>query len=86
MIRPAMEGTVHLINPDFGLVALDTRTRFTVIEQTGSDFEIGDYVSWTSDRQIGLGEVRNVSRARTIRAYFQLHGVPAAFLKVNLHL
>jgi hypothetical protein len=81
-----MEGTVHSINADLGLVAIDTAGGFTILEQTGPDFEIDDFVSWTSERSLGAGDVRNVSRGRTSRVYFQNHGVPGTFLKVNLQL
>jgi hypothetical protein len=81
-----MEGTVHAINSALGLVALDTHTGFTIVEQMGDDFEIGDFVTWTMDRPRGAGEVLNVSRGRTVRVYFQLHEVPGTFLKVNLQL
>ena len=81
-----MEGTVHSINTDQGLVAIDTSHGFTIFEQTGPDFEIDDFVSWTSERPLGAGDVHNVSRGKTVRVYFQNHGVPGTFLKVNLQL
>jgi len=81
-----MEGTVYAINSQSGLVAVDTASGFSIFEQTSSDFEIGDFVSWTSDHPIGACEVRNISRSRMCTVYFQNHQVPGAFLKVNLQL
>jgi hypothetical protein len=81
-----MEGTVHAINPEEGLVAVDTSSGFTILEQTGTDFEIGDFVSWSPERPLGACHACNVSRGRTSRVYFQNHGVPGTFLRVNLKL
>ncbi|HEY8899800.1 MAG TPA: hypothetical protein VIM61_05265 [Chthoniobacterales bacterium] len=79
-----MEGTVHAINAEIGLVAIDTRMGYSILEQTGNDFEIGDHVTWSPDLARGAGDVRNTSRGRLVRVYFQNHGVPGTFLKVNL--
>ncbi len=81
-----MEGMVHAINAEEQLVAIETAVGFAVFEQTGPDFEIGDFVSWSPDRALGAGDVRNVSRGKIFRVYFQNHGVPGTFLKVNLKL
>jgi hypothetical protein len=81
-----MEGTVHALNPEEGLVAIDTSGGFTVLEQTGPDFEVGDYVSWTPEQPLGSADARNLTRGRTARVYFLNHGVPGTFLKVNLKL
>jgi hypothetical protein len=81
-----MDGTVHTLNPEEGLVAIDTSAGFSVFEQTGQDFDIGDFVSWSQERQLGGCDVRNVSRGRSTRVYFLNHGVPGTFLKVNLKL
>ncbi len=42
-----MEGMVHSLNAGEGLVAIDTAAGYTVFEQIGPDFEVGDFVSWT---------------------------------------
>jgi hypothetical protein len=81
-----MDGTVHSINPDLGLVAIDTMLGFSILEQTTPDFEVGDFVSWTPDCPSGSCDVRNVSRGRNARVYFQNHCVPGTFLKVNLQI
>jgi hypothetical protein len=81
-----MDGTVHTLNPEEGLDAIDTSAGFSVFEQTGQDFEIGDFVSWSQERPLGGCDVRNVSRSRNTRVYFLNHGVPGTFLKVNLKL
>jgi len=81
-----VEGTVHAINAELGLVAVDTPHGFTIFEQTGPDFTIDDFVSWSPERPLGACEIRNISRGRTSRGYFQNHGVPGTFLKVNLKL
>jgi hypothetical protein len=81
-----MEGSVHTINAEEGLVAIDTVAGFTVFEQSGQDFEEGDFVSWSPERVLGACDVRNISRGRTTRVWFLNHGVPGTFLKVNLKL
>lgn len=81
-----MKGTVHSLNPDLGLVAIDAPHGYSVCEQTGSDFEEGDFVSWSPERPLGMCTVRNVSRGRSTRVYFLNHDVPGTFLKVNMKL
>jgi hypothetical protein len=81
-----VEGIVHAINAGLGLVALDTPRGYTILEQTGPDFEIGDRVSWTPDQPRDAGDAVNISRRRTVRVYFQNHAVPSTLLKVNLQL
>jgi len=81
-----MEGPVHAVNAEEGLVAIDTPAGFTVFEQSSQDFEEGDFVSWSPDRVLGGCDARNVSRGRTARVWFLNHGVPGTFLKVNLKL
>jgi hypothetical protein len=77
---------VRAINSEEGLVAIDTCTGFSIFEQTGLDFEVDDFVSWSPERPSSACEVRNVSRGRTSRVYFQNHGVPETLLKANLKL
>jgi len=54
-----MEGSIHTINSQSELVAVDTTFGFSIFEQTSPDFEIGDFVNWTSDYASSAISTRN---------------------------
>ena len=79
-----MKGTVKLINPQNGMLAVLTADgAFTLIEPLGDDLEIGDAVSWAGDRPLGHDTLNNHTRGERYEVFFQDHDVTAAALKLK---
>jgi hypothetical protein len=67
-----MDGTVREVN-DRHLVAVETSHGFSVFEQMGPHFHVGDSVSWIEG--LGDGDVRNLTLKEDHRVFFQCRNV-----------
>lgn len=67
-----MDGTVREVNGRH-LVAVETVHGFSVFEQMGPHFQVGDPVSWTEG--MGDGRALNVTSKKEHRVFFQCRNV-----------
>ena len=81
----SMQGTVFAINPQRGMVAIDTECGFTIIELlSDDDIEIGDEMAWTDDTAMGSETYVNRSKGERMDVYVQNHHVPKHQLRQQL--
>lgn len=81
-------GTVAVINPKRGMVAIATEDDgYTIIELL-SDFEleIGDSIFWSNGYGLGHEIYKNISKGRSAEVYVQNHGVSKKNLRAQLLL
>lgn len=67
-----MDGTVREVN-ERHLVAVETASGYSVFEEMGLHFHMGDSVSWTEG--MGDGSVLNVTSGKNHRVFFQCRNV-----------
>ena len=81
-------GTVTVINPKRGMVAIATEDDgFTIIELLSEfELEIGDSVSWLNGYSLGHEIYKNITKGSSAEVYVQNHGVSQANLHKHLLL
>lgn len=81
-----MNGAVHAINPQRGMVAIEAGGHgFTIIElMSGESIELGDQIEWSSGYGMGGQTYRNLTKGCSFRVYVQNHGVHKSQLRQQL--
>lgn len=81
-----MNGIVHSMNPQRGMVAIETaRHGFTIIELLfDTHIEIGDSMEWSPDTGCGSQTYINNTKGSRMRVFAQNHGVTPAQLRQQL--
>ena len=81
-----MKGTVHSMNPQRGMVAIETAGHgFTIIELlSDTHIEIGDLMEWSPDTGCGHQTYLNHTKGSRIQVYGQNHGVTPTLLRQQL--
>jgi hypothetical protein len=76
MMSSMTKATVHVKNPDKGMIALATgRQEFTIIKANTSDFTVGDRVEWDNDSALGSETYRNMTTGSAVSVIVQNHWV-----------
>jgi hypothetical protein len=69
-----MIGTVRLIHRS--KIAVETQNGdYSLFEETGDDFALGDQVAWNNDTALGRESVANQTRGGWVEVYFQNHHI-----------
>lgn len=81
-------GTVKIVNPRRGMVAIQTEDGgYTIIELLGH-FEVrpGDQMAWENEYGLGSEVYANLTTGESQRVYVQNHDVPETLLRRQLLL
>ncbi|HEY1685065.1 MAG TPA: hypothetical protein VGG19_09905 [Tepidisphaeraceae bacterium] len=84
----AMKGIVKAINPQRGMVAIQTDGNgYTIIELlANTDIHLGDEMAWENDTGLGSEIYLNRTQGRKMEVYVQNHWVNANQLRQQLLL
>ena len=81
------KGTVAVINPNSGMVAIGTDKGFTIIELLSEfELEIGDAISWSNGFGLGHEIYENLTKNISKEVYVQNHSVNKKNLNKQLLL
>jgi hypothetical protein len=81
----SMRGHVFAMNPQRGMVAIETEGGFTIIELlSDDDIAIGDEMAWSDDTGLGSETYRNITKGTRMDVYVQNHWVPKNQLRHQL--
>jgi len=81
-----MRGRIYAINPNRGMVAIETENNgYSIFELLNDDnINVGDEVSWTQDTSLGSTILTNKTRDSRFEVYFQNHWVQKHQLRQQL--
>lgn len=80
-----MSGVISHHNPQKGMVAVKTDTGYSIFElMVDMEYEIGDMVSWQPDTACGDTIIKNLTKNRVAKVYFQNHWVHPNQLRQQL--